>query len=148
MDRKGISPFFSEFFNTDCLVVEGVSHFSITGATKTLYGHTGGSSLESLRKHLQKTAGLQNPDVAGDLGDFPGILPVCIERPQGGQQAALAMTQDTFKSLLKLYRGKDTKAGCYVPPGIRINKRGDSQSQMGALDKTPSAMPRSPRKAC
>ena len=106
--------FHSDFFNTDCLVVEGVPHFSITGATKTLYGHTGGSSLESLRANLAKTAGLQTPAVASDLSDLPGILPVCFDRPQGGKQEALAMTQDTFKSLLKLYRGKNTKAGRYA----------------------------------
>jgi len=111
---KTATPFFSEFFNTDCLVVEGVPHFSLTGATKTLYGHTGGSSLEALRAHLTKTAGLQTPAVASDLSDLPGILPVCFDRPQGGKQEALAMTQDTFKSLLKLYRGKNTKAGRYA----------------------------------
>ena len=99
-DMKTATPFFSEFFNTDCMVVEGVPHFSITGATKTLYGHTGGSSLESLRKHLAKTAGVETPVTAGDLGDFPGILPVLVQRADRGEVEALAMNQDTFKSPL------------------------------------------------
>jgi hypothetical protein len=111
---KTATPFFSEFFNTDCLVVEGVPHFSITGATKTLYGNTGGESLRSLRAQLAKTSGLQTQGTAVDLSDFVGISPVCFDRPQGGKQEALAMTQDTFKSLLKLYRGKDTRAGRYA----------------------------------
>ena len=114
---KTATPFFSEFFNTDCLVVEGEPHFSLTGATKTLYGHTGGSSLEALRTHLAKTAGQRNLDTAVDLSDLPGILPVKVEAGSGqGERSreALAMTQDTFKSLLKLYRGKNTKAGRYA----------------------------------
>ena len=110
-DMKTATPFFSDFFNTDCLVVEGEPHFSITGATKTLYGQTGGSSLESLRKHLTKTAGPKDPVTAVDLSEFPGILPVQTTSGKGRAQDALAMTQDTFKSLLKLYRGKGTKAG-------------------------------------
>ena len=112
-EMKTATPFFSEFFNTDCLVVEGVPHFSITGATKTLYGHTGGSSLESLRKHLAKTAGPQTPVTASDLESLAGILPVLIDNGHMKQEGQ-AMTQDTFKSLLKLYRGKDTKAGRYA----------------------------------
>lgn len=111
---KTATPFFSEFFNTDCLVVEGVPHFSITGATKTLYGHTGGSSLESLRKHLAKTAGSSEHCDATDLSDLPGILPVRVEVPNMPTKEGTAMTQDTFKSLLKLYRGKNTKAGRYA----------------------------------
>jgi hypothetical protein len=108
------TPFFSEFFNTDCLVVEGEPYFSVTGATKTLYGHTGGSSLESLRTHLAKTAGPKKSVTAGDLSYLAGILPVQTTSGKGRAQEALAMTQDTFKSLLKLYRGKNTKAGRYA----------------------------------
>jgi hypothetical protein len=111
---KTATPFFSEFFNTDCLLVEGEPHFSLTGATKTLYGHTGGSSLESLRTHLAKTAGVETPVTAVDLGDLAGIVPVLVQRADRGSVEALAMTQDTFKSLLKLYRGKNTKAGRYA----------------------------------
>lgn len=106
-DMKTATPFFSEFFNTDCLVVEGVPHFSITGATKTLYGAIGGSSAESLRKHLLKTATQTNPVTAGDLSDFPGIEPVKVESTdtQGGRaRDALAMNQDTFKSWLKRFQ--------------------------------------------
>jgi hypothetical protein len=110
---KTATPFFSEFFNTDCLLVEGEPHFSLTGATKTLYGHTGGSSLESLRTHLAKTAGPQTADTARDLSDLAGILPVLIDNGHMKQEGQ-ALTQDTFKSLLKLYRGKNTKAGRYA----------------------------------
>ena len=116
---KTATPFFSEFFNTDCLVVEGVPHFSITGATKTLYGAIGGSSAGSLRKHLLKTATLETPCRATDLEDLPGILPVCFDRPQGGRQEALAMSQETFESLLFQYWQKDTKAGEYARKIIR-----------------------------
>lgn len=111
---KTATPFFSEFFNTDCLLVEGEPHFSLTGATKTLYGHTGGSSLESLRTHLAKTAGVETPVTAVDLGDLAGIVPVLVQRADRGSVEAVALTQDTFKSLLKLYRGKNTKAGRYA----------------------------------
>jgi hypothetical protein len=110
---KNATPFFSDFFNTDCLVVEGEPHFSITGATKTLYGTKGGSSAESLRKHLLKTATPQTPVTASDLSEFPGILPVLIDNGHMKQEAT-AMTQDTFKALLRVYRGKDTKAGRYA----------------------------------
>jgi hypothetical protein len=110
---KTATPFFSEFFNTDCLVVEGAPHFSITGATKTLYGNTGGESLRSLRAQLVKTSGPQTPVTAVDLGDLAGISPVLVDNGHM-QQKGQAMTQDTFKSLLKLYRGKSTKAGRYA----------------------------------
>lgn len=110
---KTATPFFSEFFNTDCLVVEGVPHFSITGATKTLYGNTGGESLRSLRAQLAKTSGPQKPVTPVDLSDLPGISPVLIDNGHMKQEGQ-AMTQDTFKSLLRLYRGKDTKAGRYA----------------------------------
>jgi len=110
---KTATPFFSEFFNTDCLVVEGVPHFSITGATKTLYGNTGGKSLKLLTDSLLRS-GVQTDVTAVDLGDLDGIGPVLVQRADRGTIEALAMNQDTFKSLLKLYRGKNTKAGRYA----------------------------------
>jgi len=113
-DMKTATPFFSDFFNTDCLVVEGVPHFSITGATKTLYGNTGGESLRSLRAQLVKTSGTTTRCSATDLSDLPGISPVRVEVPNMPAKEGMAMNQDTFKSLLKLYRGKDTKAGRYA----------------------------------
>lgn len=120
---KTATPFFSEFFNTDCLVVEGVPHFSITGATKTLYGAIGGSSAESLRKHLLKTATVETSVTAGDLSDFPGIVPVLVERADRGTVKALAMDQDTFLALIELYRGKNSKAGRYASSlGSRLSK--------------------------
>lgn len=119
---KTATPFFSEFFNTDCLVVEGEPHFSITGATKTLYGNTGGESLRSLRAQLVKTSGQTKPVTTGDLSDFPGISPVNVESrdTQGGRaREAYAMTQATFESLLFEYWQKDTKAGEYARKIIR-----------------------------
>jgi hypothetical protein len=111
---KTATPFFSEFFNTDCLLVEGEPHFSLTGATKTLYGNTGGESLRSLKAQLAKTSGVETPVTADDLSDSVRISPVLVHRADRGSVEALAMTQDTFKSLLKLYRGKTTKAGRYA----------------------------------
>ena len=116
---KTATPFFSEFFNTDCLVVEGVPHFSITGATKTLYGTIGGSSAESLRKHLLKTATPKTPVTASDLSGFPGIVPVQTTSGKGRTQEGFAMTQNTFESLLFEYWQKDTKAGEYARKIIR-----------------------------
>lgn len=63
-----------------------------------LYGNTGGKSLKLLTASLLRY-GQTNPVTAVDPSDLDGIGPVCFERPQGGQQAALAMNQDTFKSL-------------------------------------------------
>ena len=110
---KTATPFFSEFFNTDCLIVEGEPHFSLTGATKTLYGAIGGASVDRLASQLVKMSTPQTPVTAGDLSDLPGICPVLIDNGHM-QQEGQAMTQDTFKSLLKLYRGKNTKAGRYA----------------------------------
>jgi len=118
-DMKTATPFFSEFFNTDCLVVEGVPHFSITGATKTLYGTIGGSSAESLRKHLLRTATTDTPCSATDLEDLPGILPVRVEVPNMPTKRGTAMTQKTFEALLFQYWQKDTKAGEYARKIIR-----------------------------
>ena len=114
---KNAAPFFSDFFNTDCLVVEGEPHFSITGATKTLYGSIGGASVERLRTQLVKMSTHQNPVTAVDLSEFPGFCPVTIEADgtkTGRVREALAINQDTFKALLKMYRGKGTKAGHYA----------------------------------
>lgn len=110
---KTATPFFSEFFNTDCLVVEGVPHFSITGATKTLYGAIGGKSAKLLRDSLLRSTST-NPCRTVDLSELPGISPVRVEVPNMPTKEGLAMNQDTFKSLLKLYRGKNTKAGHYA----------------------------------
>ena len=109
---KTATPFFSEFFNTDCLVVEGVPHFSITGATKTFYGAIGGKSAKLLRESLLRSTP-ETSVPATDLSELPGISPVLIDNGHMKQEGQ-AMTQDTFKSLLKLYRGKDTKAGRYA----------------------------------
>ncbi len=118
---KTATPFFSEFFNTDCLVVEGVPHFSITGATKTLYGNTGGKSLKLLTDSLLRS-GPQSPVPATDLSELDGIGPVLIDNGHMKQEGQ-AMTQDIFLALIELYRGKDSKAGRYASSlGSRLNK--------------------------
>ena len=114
---KTASPFFSDFFNTDCLVIDGDPWFSITGATKTLYGSTGGASIERFRTQLRKMSGQTNQVTASDLSKLDGFCPVRVESTdtQGGRsREALAMSQEVFKSLLKLYRGKNTVAGRYA----------------------------------
>jgi hypothetical protein len=111
---KNATPFFSEFFQTDCLVVEGEPHFSITGATKTLYGTAGGTQLTRFESQIRKMYGPKNPVTAVDLSEFPGICTVQTTSGKGRAQDAVAMSQDTFKALLKMYRGKDTKAGHYA----------------------------------
>ena len=78
-DMKTATPFFSDFFNTDCLVVEGVPHFSITGATKTLYGRDGGTEITRLKSQIQKMSGSKNPCTAMDLSDLDGFCPVRVE---------------------------------------------------------------------
>lgn len=118
---KTATPFFSEFFNTDCLVVEGVPHFSITGATKTLYGNTGGKSLKLLTDSLLRS-GPQSPVPATDLSELDGIGPVLIDNGHMKQEGQ-AMTQDIFLALIELYRGKDSKAGRYASSlGSRLSK--------------------------
>ena len=111
---KNATPFFSDFFNTDCLVVEGEPHFSITGATKTLYGTPGGTQLTRFESQIRKMYGVETASSASDLREFPGICTVLVSRADRGEVKATAMTQDTFKALLKMYRGKDTKAGHYA----------------------------------
>lgn len=111
---KTASPFFSDFFNTDCLVIDGDPWFSITGATKTLYGSIGGASVDRLRTQLAKMSSPKTPVTAVDLRELDGFCPVQTTSGKGRAQEALAMSQEVFKSLLKLYRGKSTVAGRYA----------------------------------
>ncbi len=120
-------------------MVEGVPHFSITGATKTLYGNTGGESLRSLRAQLVKTSGHQNPVTAAELSGLPGISPVTIEADgtqTGRVREAFAITQDTFESLLFEYWQKDTKAGRYMYlPVLQSTREPIHNHRIGALDR-------------
>ena len=111
---KTATTFHSDFFNTDCLLVDGVPHFSVTGATKTLYGAVGGSSQKSLVAQLQKSATVSTPSNATDLEDLPGISLVVVEREGRGPAVAHAMDEDTFTQLLWQYAEKKTKAGEYA----------------------------------
>ena len=110
---KTATTFHSDFFNTDCLLVDGKPHFSVTGASKTLYGSVGGASTKSLMAALAKSSTPQTPVVATDLGDLPGISPVLVHNGRM-EQVALAMDQDTFTNLLWQYAEKKTKAGEYA----------------------------------
>lgn len=109
---KTATPFFSEFFNTDCLVVEGVPHFSLTGATKTLYGNSG--NIDRLVSQINRLWGTKTPVTAGDLKDRDGFCGVRVEVPNMPTKDGTAMTQDTFTALLKQFRGKDTVGGRYA----------------------------------
>jgi len=111
---KTATTFHSDFFNTDCLLVDGVPHFSVTGASKTLYGSVGGASTKSLVAALAKSSSVPTPSSTTDLGDFPGISPVLVERSSTGAVIAQAMDQDTFTQLLWQYAEKKTKAGEYA----------------------------------
>ena len=111
---KTATPFFSDFFQTDCLVIDGEPHFSITGATRTLYGNAGGAQLSRLGSQIQKMYGVANGSSAVDLSKMDGFCPVLVERSGRGTVEALAMNQDAFKALLKMYRGKKSNAGRYA----------------------------------
>jgi hypothetical protein len=106
--------FHSDFFNTDCLIVDGQPYFSVTGATKVLYGAIGGTSVKRLMAALAKVSSVPTPSSATDLSDFPGICPVLVERSGTGSVIAHAMDVDTFGDLLDAYAQKNTKAGRYA----------------------------------
>jgi hypothetical protein len=109
---KTATTFHSDFFNTDCLLVDGVPHFSVSGAAKTLYGNTGG--IPRLTAQLEKTLATTTPSSATDLGDLPGICLVVVETPGMPAKVAHAMDEDTFTQLLWQYAEKKTKAGEYA----------------------------------
>lgn len=108
---KTATTFHSDFFNTDCLLVDGVPHFSVTGAAKTLYGS---DQTKALTAQIAKASGVPTPSSAVDLGDLPGISLVLVERSSTGAVVANAMDQDTFTNLLWQYAEKKTKAGEYA----------------------------------
>ena len=110
---KTATPFFSDFFNTDCLLVDGVPHFSVTGATKTLYGIDGGAQIKRLTTVIGKLYGTKSPSSAMDLGDLPGICTVLVEVPGMPSKIAHAMDIPTFTDLLWEYAQKDTAGGKY-----------------------------------
>ena len=111
---KTATTFHSDFFNTDCLLVDGVPHFSVTGASKTLYGFKGGESQRSLIAQLKKTSTNQSLSSAVGLEDLPGISLVVVEHPGTSPKVAHAMDEDTFTQLLWQYAEKKTKAGEYA----------------------------------
>jgi hypothetical protein len=111
---KTATTFHSDFFNTDCLLIDGEPHFSLTGATKTLYGTKGGNNTSALVAQLGQVHPVQNPSTAIDLGEMPGICPVLVERSGKGAVIAQAMNEETFTQLLWQYSEKKTKAGEYA----------------------------------
>ena len=109
---KTASTFHSDFTNSQALLVDGVPHLSITGATKLMYGAAGGSSLASLRSQLMKIAGHTKPVAAADLSFLDGILPVTVKATEGKrEQLALAMTQELFIQMLWHFSEKNTTGG-------------------------------------
>ena len=120
---KTATTFHSDFFNTDCLLVDGQPYFSVTGATKTLYGNSGGASLTSMRSALVKSSGQTNPVTAVDLSLLPGISPVKVLAGSGQgerERTALALDQETFIQLLWQYAEKKTKAGEYARTQLKL----------------------------
>jgi len=115
---KTATTFHSDFFNTDCLIVDGQPHFSVSGATKTLYGRDAGSSIKGLASALAKSAGAQTPSSTADLSDLPGISPVLVFN---GHMTTIgqAMSINTFVDLLDIYAQKNTKAGRYARETLR-----------------------------
>ncbi len=108
---KTATTFDSEFTNSQALLIDGVPYLSITGATKLMYGASGGSSLVSFRSQLAKIAGPKNPAAATDLSLFAGILPVQTTSGKGRAQSALAMTQELFIEMLWHFAEKNTAGG-------------------------------------
>ena len=117
---KTATTFHSEFFNTDCIVIDGTPWFTITGATKTLY--PGSSNTKALKAQLSKVLGSPNPVTAIDLAGDPRICGVTIEADgsrKGATREGVAISQELFKALLWEYQGKDTKAGKYAGKILR-----------------------------
>ena len=108
---KHATTFHSEFTNCEGLVIDGVPHLSITGATKLMYGRDGGKQLSSLRTALAKKYGVQTPAAATDFSVLPGICTVLVERENRGTVKALAMSQEVFIEMLWLYAFKTTNGG-------------------------------------
>jgi len=111
---KTATTFHSDFFNTDCLIIDGQPYFSVTGATRTLYGNDGGASIKRFGSSLAKLSGVPTLSSTADLSKIPGIFPVLVERSGTGSVVAQAMHSDLFVELLHRYSEKDTKAGRYA----------------------------------
>lgn len=111
IQMKTATTFDSEFTNSQGLLIDGVPHLSITGATKLMYGNDGGKSIERLRTSLAKMSGVSSPVAATDLSLLAGICPVSFEREGSGQVSALAMTQELFIKMLWEYMEKNTAGG-------------------------------------
>jgi hypothetical protein len=108
---KTATTFHSDFFNTDCLLVDGEPHFSVTGAAKTLYGKTAGPA--KIFPAIGNLVSVQTPSSTSDLHDLPGFSSVLVER-ETGPIIAHAMDEETFTQLLWQYSEKKTKAGEYA----------------------------------
>jgi hypothetical protein len=108
---KTATTFDSEFTNSQGLLIDGVPHLSITGATKLMYGNAGGASIERLRTSLTKMSGPKSPVAATDLSLLDGICPVQTTSGKGRAQTALAMTQELFVEMLWHFAEKNTAGG-------------------------------------
>lgn len=109
---KTATTFHSDFFNTDCLILEdNTIVFSITGASQVINGGAGGSAVQGIRKAIAKIGVVQSPVVATDPSDLPEILTVLVPRPNGSVVEAQAITQETFIKVLKQYKGRKSIGG-------------------------------------
>jgi len=108
---KIATTFQSKFTNSQGLLIDGVPHLSITGATKLMYGQSGGGALSRLRSSLTKMCGVSSPVAATDLSLLDGVCAVSFEREGSGQVSALAMTQELFIEMLWHFSEKNTAGG-------------------------------------
>ena len=113
---KTATTFHSEFFNTDCIVIDGTPWFTYTGATRTLY--PGSKNTRVLNAQLSKVLGASNPSGAVDLEQDPRICGVLVSNGHMVTEAT-AISQELFKELLWEYQGKNTKAGKYAGKILR-----------------------------
>lgn len=108
---KTATTFHSDFFNTDCLQIDGEIYFSITGASKVINGGAGGPAIQGINKALTKIDGVQTPVAASDSGELGEKLTVLVQRPNGSTVESAAITQDTFIEVLKQYKGRKSIGG-------------------------------------
>ena len=108
---KTATKFHSDFFNTDCLILDdGQIVFSLTGATKLITNTDNQASIKALRTVAEQSGGPQPSMIARLLGDSGTVFAVLVDNGHMKQEAQ-AISQDTFIDVLKVYSQKDTKGG-------------------------------------
>ncbi len=108
---KTARKFHSDFFNCDCLEIDGEVFFSITGASRVINGGGTGSHVQGISKALAKIVSLQTPAAASDPGELGKKTSVRVLGHQGSSQRAEVITKDTFVELIKVYKTRNTLGG-------------------------------------